>query len=313
MGKLIIGLVIGLALGAGGGWLIAKISVVDAVEQKLIEEKSLSETNRKELEKLQTKYDGLVESSATELAQVKSQLEEKEAQITALKTKNEESAPAMKKLQAETEQLIELVEKYRKECDDLMAGPAEAEPEDEEAAHLKEILSRMRRITPIGGPLNDVVVKELGLDENQVAGINGALKEEGKRMHAHLAQWADKYLSDKNLEQLMKMTDLEISVAIMPLIKEERELLAKRNPEDIKAMQLGEKHFIKLLPKDSKMREIVKSFYEERQKTYENMIPYLSPEEEKAVKEKYIQSATFMFPGNAGYGTGHLTPEDFEE
>jgi hypothetical protein len=312
MGKLVIGLVTGLVLGVGGGWLIASITVVDAMEQKLEEEKSVSETGRNELGELQSKYDGLVESSAAELAQVKDRLSEKDEQVAALETEKNQLAPEIDKLRAEKEELVKTVAAFKEKYSELTAEPAETEPENPEALYRKQMEEIGKRITVIGGPLNELAIEELELDENQVAGINELLKEEGKRMKKRLIEWAAKLSKDKTLEDVEKMTDLELAYSLGQHVTKELELLQKLSPEEKRTIHV-KNHFIKFLPKDGNLVGIVKTLYEERQKTYGGLAAYVSEEQEKAIKEKYVTSGTFIIPGAGSFGIGHLKPEDFEE
>lgn len=306
MKNVIVGLVIGLIVGAGAGWLLTSATLLRTAEEKLTAEEALNKANSEQIESLSARYDALQERSETELTKLTDELAAKDSQISELKAQKHELAKAF--------------ENYRNATAQAPAKTASSEPasethspEDEDVKFLKEIMKVMKRVTPIGGPLNEMAVKELDLDENQVADINEALKEEGRRMYKRLVEWADSILKDKSAEELMKMTDLEISMAIMPQIQGELELLRKEKPENIKAVQLGKKHFVKMLPKDAKMTRIVKALYEERQKTYLDITSLLSQEQEKKLKDEYLQSGTFVFPGNAGYGMGQLTPEDFEE
>jgi hypothetical protein len=171
----------------------------------------------------------------------------------------------------------------------------------------------MKNVTPIGGPLNKNAIEELGLDENQVAGINDALKDEGKRMHERLAAQAARLLPDKTPEQLAGMNDLEITYALMPHLVGDLEALQKLPLEDRKAIQTGKKHFVNYLPRSSNLVRIAHDFYEERQKTYDNLAPHLSEEQEEKLKEKYFATGTFIFPGGASFGIGPLSEDDFQD
>ena len=131
-------------------------------------------------------------------------------------------------------------------------------------------------------------------------------------MHETLAQWANGLLENKTLEELRGMSDLDISTEIMPHIVDELKMIQKLDKEDAVAANLGEKHFVRFLPKDANLVAIAKSLYEEREKTYENLAAFLTEEQEKTMKEKYFATGTFIFPGGASYGVGPLDPEDFE-
>jgi len=312
MGKLIIGLVIGLILGAGGGWLIAKVTVVDAIEQKLSEEKSVNDTNKKQLDKLRAKHDGLVQSSTAELAQLKDQLAVKDSKIAALVTEKEQIVPENDKLRAQNKELAETIAAYKETHGELTAEPAKPEPENPDMAYGQKIGELMKKITVVGGPLNDIAVKELELDENQVAGINELLKEEEVRMRKHILGWAAGFIKDKTAEELAQMSNIKLGYALGSHVTEELEILQKLKPEDRRTLHI-KNHFVKFLPKDGKLVSIVKKLYEERQKTYEGLAAYVGEEQEKTFKEKYFRSGTFIFPGLGSFGIGHLTPEDFEE
>ena len=104
---------------------------------------------------------------------------------------------------------------------------------------------------------------------------------------------------------------MKLGYALGSHVTEELEILQKLKPEDRRTIHV-KNHFVKFLPKDGKLAAIVRKLYEERRKTYEGLVAYVSEDQEKTLKDKYLTSGTFLFPGMGSFGIGHLKPEDFE-
>jgi len=315
MKNVLIGLVIGILAGGAGMWFYFASAVEAPLRDELASQNKMFGEKESDLQNLHKVHDDYMQACEKEKAGLLKQLAERDSELGKLKARNEKLLSNDKlagELEGRIGELSGVIAKYKEAFPDFdPKGASDKEIQDEKA--MRDIMDRMKRLTAIGGPLNDYAVKELGLDENSVADVNRALKDEGQRMHKRLAEWAAGFVEEKTHEELLKMSDLQISTTIMPYIAEELGMLRKMDPEDQRAMQFGEKHFVTFLPKDSKMTKIVKMLYEERMKTYETFPRYLSEEQEKVMKDKYIQSGTFVFPGGAGYGMGQLSPEDLEK
>lgn len=320
MKKNVLMLVVGLAVGFAAGWLLERATGTLPLSEALRRQKSTSDSEIERLEKqLRSDYNKLLAKAEAEQAQLKMEIGGKEAQISMLKGENEKL----------TQDLDSCGKRHPEPGKEAGAGEVtqaplpgdaqgeddaqEPEPEFPSTQDIKKIIEIRKRITPIGGPLNKLAIKELDLDENQVASINDVLEEEGTRMMARLAEWAGEIVEDKTAEDFEGKSGLEISVAIMPCIRADMEHLSKLSAKDQRATALGRKHFVHFLPRDANLVRIVRTLHEERRKTYSKLGAFLTEEQERVMKKKYLQSGTFIFPGGASYGVGELKPEDLEE
>jgi gas vesicle protein len=310
MRNLALGLIIGFVAGAVAGWLFVVATSVKPLREELDDVQKIAAAAESGASEFQQKYDGLQNASADREKELRGELEQNRTALDEY----------VKQVSTKDAYIAKLEERLRKASQEPPTEKTAAEPGEtakeqpsEEEELVKSIVELMKNVTPIGGPLNENAVKELGLDENQVAGINDVLKGEGERMHKRLADWAAGLLTKKTPEEIAAMSDLEISVAVMSYLKEDLDTLRKLPPEDQRAIQLGKKHFVNFLPKDSNLVRIARDLYEERRKTYESLASYIDEDEEKALKEKYFSTGTFIFPGGASYGIGPLSDEDFQE
>ncbi len=312
MRGIILGLVIGLVVGAAGGWFLSQFTTVKGLEKQLADEKALSKTNSDQLEKLKTDYEELSKSSEADLALAGEKLAGKDTRIGELEAANAETASKMDKLKAENDKLLAAVEEYKKKYGEVVEETAEKKPVNPDEEYGKKVQELFKRITPVGGPLNPLAVKELGLDEGQVAGINDLLKDEAGRMRKRLLEWAAELIEGKTAEELGQLSELKLAYEVGRHVSDEIEQVQKLKPEQLRTLHI-ENHFIKFLPKDAKLVRIARSLYEERKKTYGGLAAYLSEEQEKTFKEKYFQSGTFVFPHMGSFGIGNLTDEDFQK
>ena len=85
MGRIVVGLVIGLALGFAGGWLFTSVTVVTPVMDKLARQESLNRTNTEKLGKLRSEFDDLATKNKADLAAAGDKLAAKDSRIEELK------------------------------------------------------------------------------------------------------------------------------------------------------------------------------------------------------------------------------------
>lgn len=322
MKKSILWLAIGLAGGFLGGWLLTWLIAVNAIEGKLRDQAAQLQNAEERVSKLRSNYNALLAEGQTQRTQFEKELSEKEVELAKLREENEKLAREFDAYRQEHPERVKesageaaqapASEGAKKEKD--AQEPDSESPTAEDIKKIMELREKItKNITPIGGPLNPLAIKELGLDENQVAGINAVLEDEGERMLKRLVEWAGEIVEDKTAEDFAGKSGLEISVAITPYVQADIKKLQKLSSQDQIAISLGRKHFVQFLPKDANLVRITRAFYEERQRTYSELAAYASEEQEKVIKKKYLASGTFIFPGGAGYGFGELKPEDFEE
>ncbi|TET34226.1 MAG: hypothetical protein E3J72_14795 [Planctomycetota bacterium] len=271
---------------------------------------------------LEEKYDKVAKARNDIAEELKNAGKEIESLTAAMK---EKTSSHEKKLESKDGEIASL----KKEISDLTPEPVVKEPEppakeltedekkkEEDKKKLVELIERMQRIALIGTPLTESAIKDLGLDKDQVANINDVLKDEGERMTERLRELAESLVEGKTVEDFKDMNGFQISVEIKPYFDDELKKLMSESAENLKAMQMGEKHIVNFLSKDSNLYKINKAFYKERQATYDELAVHMDQETLDKFKNKYFESGSFIFPGGttgAGYGTGKLTDEDFEE
>ena len=312
MKGVVLGLVIGLVLGAAGGWLVVTTISVNPLKEELDSIERIAAAAEKEISTLRHKHDQLQSEKSEQESELQTKLSVSEENLGVCKEKLTKAESQIKALEDQNKELSEAVQAYNEKYGELTKETAEKKPVDPDAEYRKKVQALFERITPVGGPLNPVAVKELGLDESQVEGVNDLLKDEASRMRSRLLEWASGFIKDKTPEELGQLSDLKLAYEIGRHVSGEIEQLQKLKPEQLRTLHI-ENHFIKFLPKDAKLTKIARSLYEERKKTYGGLAAYLSEEQEKAFKEKYLQSGTFIFPGAGSFGIGHLTDEDFEK
>jgi len=312
MKGVILGLVIGLVFGAAGGWLFVTLISVNPLKEELGNIEGIARAAEEEVSSLRHKEQVLRDEKQRQEDELQAKLAVWEERANSSADKLTNSETRIKTLEDQNKELSETVQAYKEKCGELTEETAEKKPADPDEEYRKKMQELIQRITPVGGPLNQLAIKELGLDEGQVEGINDLLKDEASRMRSRLLEWASGFIKDKTTEELSQLSDLKLAYEIGRHVSDEIEQLQKLKPEVQRTIHT-ENHFVKFLPKDAKLAKIARSLYEERKKTYGGLAAYLSEEEEKAIKEKYLQSGTFIFPGAGSFGIGHLTDEDFEK
>lgn len=312
MGKVITGLIIGILLGAAGGWLVSSVTTVSGIRDELAQQEDLNRSITQKLDQAQKEYHNLGEETGDRIAELESLASASESELARTREETKTRAAQAAELSELNKKLEETVQEYKKKCGELEEETAEAEPVDPDTLYRKQVEELLRNVTIVGGPLNGLATKELNLDENQVAGINELLKDEAKRMRARVLEWAAEFIKDKTPEELAQLSDLKLGYALGSHVTEEIEILQKLKPEDRRTIHV-KNHFVKFLPKDGKLVKIVRTLHEERLKTYGGLGAFVNEEQEKTLKEKYITNGTFIFPGIGSFGIGTLDPEDLEK
>jgi hypothetical protein len=270
-----------------------------------------------ELKMLDGKYESALQEKSRlsdELSAAKDSLKELEGENSSLKKQIEDAGMKIADLQEQLKMA---------ESKPVAVKPAEKKPEpaqltEEEKAKAAEkerimkAIDRLQQISKIGEPLSNSAILDLGLDENQVANVNDVLKDEGKRMLERLREFAATLGDGKTVDDFKGMNGVEISAKIQQHFMDELMDLRKLPPEDQQAINTGKRHLIAYVPKDGNFYRIVKAFYEERMKTYDDLVVHMDEETMEKFKNTYLNNGDFIFPGPAGYGTGHINPEDFE-
>jgi hypothetical protein len=312
MKGVILGLVTGLVLGAAGAWLFVTVISVNPLKEELDSIEKIARASEEKVSDLTHKEEVLRDEKLKAEDELRAQLSVAEERLGNCADKLTESKSRVKTLEEQNKQLSGTVKAYKEKCGELVEETAEKKPADPDEEYRKKIQELFERITPVGGPLNQLAIKELGLDEGQVEGINDLLKDEAARMRTRLLDWASGLIKDKTPGELGQLSDLKLAYEIGRCVSDEIEQVQKLKPEQLRTLHI-ENHFVKFLPKDAKLVKIARSLYEERKKTYGGLAAYLSEEQEKAFKDKYLQSGTFIFPGSGSFGIGKLSDEDFEE
>lgn len=304
MKYLLIGLVFGFGLGVAAG-LLATASPESPTGTQPTGTPAHEETPEVE-----------PDDAEAELEELRAEIEKQiELMEKAHREEMEDMAEAMNasmrelrdKLSEKNSKILEL----KKQLDDSKESSSSEKPSETEK-RIKRIAKALDNLVTIGGPLSPEAVKDLGLDADSAAAVNDILTDEYQRMREQLVNVAAELVEGKTVEEFRKMTDQDIAIALMQVVAGELKMLQKLPPEELIKVQTGEKHFVKVLPKDAKLTRIAKLFYEERKKTYADLSSVMNEEQEKLFKRKYLQSGTFVFPeGGGGYGLGSLTDEDF--
>lgn len=312
MKGIILGLAIGLVFGAVGAWLFVTTISVNPLEEELDNIEKIARASEEKVSELTQKSEQFQADKQERESELQTQLSAAQEDFSTSAAKLAQSESRIKALEEQNSALSATVKAYKEKCGELVEETVEEKPVDPDEEYRKKMQALFERMTPVGGPLNQLAIKELGLDEGQVEGISDLLKDEASRMRARLLEWAAGLVEGKTAEELGQLSNLKLAYEIGRCVSDEIEQVHKLKPEQLRTLHI-ENHFVKFLPKDAKLVRIAKSLYEERKKTYGGLAAYLSEEQEKAFKDKYFQSGTFIFPGAGSFGIGKLSDEDFEK
>ena len=292
MAKIILGLVIGTALGAVGAILL-QYEKLEIVLRKI---ETLSEQNKQAREKIKTDSQQLVE----------------------LKQKNEKLQTEIKQMLGETQkakfQIAKLEEQLvkAKSAHAARSGPkpdspdkTKPGPKDEETKKLAEAIRKYQKILQVGQPLSEEAVKELDIDEITAARINELLKDEGDRANKALTEFCLNNLSNPP-ENIIELTPQELILRLLPEISGEFNKLSQLSKEDKLALQKGEKDLLDFLPRDSRLMTLAHSLHQVRQETYRQLERELPEDKMEALRENYLPPNDFVFPGNLNLAFGKV-------
>jgi hypothetical protein len=195
-------------------------------------------------------------------------------------------------------------------ADNASSADEDAKAVEKIAEGYKEIL---KKITMVGGPLGDFPIKDLGLDNAQVEGVNEALKNEEERIRKRFAEIAEDAVPGRTRAELDAMDLTGLSSAMLPAILKEIAPLQNLNQSDIAAIQKGEKSVTEFLSKDGLFMRLGKAMFEERETTYKDVSRFLPDEKEKLLKEKYLKPGGFFIKPGFSFDMGKVTRETFEK
>lgn len=195
--------------------------------------------------------------------------------------------------------------------------PAQKAPDTEEELTKEEFVKELAEAAkkylstiPVGGELPESAIGELSLNENQVSGINEALKNESERLKQVLAEFyranspagADENLENVNASEIL----VKMLPKMMPDLLKAGQLSLKEQLQLVK----GERSVLEWIPRDSFTARLAYELYKGRQKTYEKLALFLNEDSAKKFTGRYLLPNTFVFPGNFNLNFGEVNWEE---
>jgi hypothetical protein len=326
----VFGFLFGAVVAAAAVYLAFMLNV-ESQEEKIFD---LERSNRmlnlalqkKNIAMLEKKRDNLQKEDIEMLEKRSDELDAELRRCMLLDKINSLEAEVLK-LASEKNDLINQLNQAKAQLADLAVAKFEnasaapsgdnASAADEEAKALDKIIEAYKeltkRVTMVGGPMNDFVVKELGLDNAQAAGINEALKNEEERIRKRFAEIAADVVKDKTQSELEAMGLDGMSLQMLQILQKEVAPLMNQSRTEIIAFMKGEKSVTDYISKDTLYVRLGKAMFEERETTYRDVAPYLTGEKEKLFREKYLKPGGFYIKPGYSYEMGKVTRETFEK
>lgn len=311
MARFVVGLVIGLAIGAaavvivyfrGGSalqdtsakhrvevdGLRQEVQLLNAAKQKA-EGEARATTERLELS--DTKVDELQEhlkSANAAMASMQAQITEMQRHETGLESTEPESNKAA-------------------------APKPEGDPEDEELLKAAlEMRERYKHLHIVGQSLSEAALKELELDESTAARINEYLKDELTRATKAIADFYRENIPDAP-ENLSELNAQEMIMKMLPVLGPELQKIGELSKDEQVKLMRGEKDVLDYMPRDSMIIKLGWAFHQVRQETYSSVERELPPDKMDTFKEKYLPPDDYVFQGNLNFVFGKIDWEKKRE